>query len=123
MKLNNNIQEPMCSFEVSKLLKEKGFQVLCQKSFRPSDNKEQDIIGDNLVTNGYSRPTHAVAIEWIRVNFNIWIWITVINEKYTWSLEYISKYDDRVKLTNSDFNSPQEATEAALLYVLTNLIK
>jgi hypothetical protein len=145
--MNNNIQEPHCSFEVSKLLKEKGFKVYSQYKYF-----EQKPIGYNLVNFipnkeilniiGYDlmladgryenidfftlAPTHAVAIEWIRVNFGIhifadfdlgWEGIIVVpvgyyeNGKFP-SLGEISKFD-----------TPQESTEAALLYTLQNLIK
>lgn len=80
--MNNNIQEAYCSFEVSKLLKEKGFGVDCLYYYHkhkvpylskgteymsdsdcianwnklvPYPNKEEDVL--------CSAPTHSVTIE------------------------------------------------------------
>ena len=122
--INNNIQEVHCSFEVSKLLKEKGFKqpTLCYY-FEDGifvQNSYKDITGmdygkefeieyeellsnwnDNFVTkkNGdrcfgcdkskgyfetYSAPTHALVIEWLRVNFDIWISVDWQPETHDW---------------------------------------
>lgn len=105
--MNNEIQEAYCSFEVSKLLKEKGFNIY--------------------------QPTHAIAIEWLRINFGIWIDIgyepetgtDMLNEPY--KIEWYSMVS-KIGYLNLDiptfhqYNTPQEATEVALLYVLNNLI-
>lgn len=142
MKLNNNIQEPMCSFEVSKLLKEKGFDIPCYKAFlykiyEPSSITEENITKIKDATNysdshyeKYYRPTHGLAIEWIKVNFGIWIEIfwDVVNskEKHVLNWKYsISKIGNMEfnSIEAYDFKSSEEAIEAALLYVLTNLIK
>lgn len=143
--MNNDIYDSHCSFEVSKLLKEKGFKVLIrgvythylitQKSDNPSfcmEKNEIEVSGDYIINDGpgdlscdhyyqCSRPTHQLAMEWIRVNFGIWIniepdiennrcWFRIVSEKYTG--------DGNDKF----YNSPQEATEAALLFTLQNLI-
>ena len=103
--MNNNIQESYCSKEVSKLLKEKGFEF-------------------NMRTAPTGFPTHALAIEWIRVNFGIWI--QVFNEEKNFGYDIIN-IKKKTSLGNLlyrayAFNSPQQATEAALLYTLQNLI-
>jgi len=86
--INNNIEEPYCSFEISQLLKQKGFHwanqhPLTEKlpngiKLEPNDgyyscyNEEGKIINPkfyNFNNSHYPRPTHALAIEWIRVNF------------------------------------------------------
>jgi hypothetical protein len=130
MTINNNIQEDYCSFEVSKLLKEKGFE--CEtRYFSLSDGKV--ISGANYnwnqkydyETNQYSRPTHALAIEWIRVNFNIAISTdNLIDNKYYFSYRNTNtkNYASRTGCSEDGYDSPQEATEAALLYTLQKLI-
>ena len=80
--MNNNITEDYCSFEVSKLLKEKGFNPYFEynrcyieiatnewKECTVEEYEQLDIsigIGNNLVI---MRPTHALAIRWISVNY------------------------------------------------------
>lgn len=111
--MNNDIQETKCSFEVSKLLRQKGFSQRTQSFFfEDGEFRENNIIeatnsdyglefimhhgdsienwNDNFLTNKsggrcfgcsksrgyfetYSSPTHTIAIEWLRVNFGIWI--------------------------------------------------
>lgn len=70
--IRNTIIEDYCSFEVSKLLFNKGFAVKCEYFFnggsgwkRQSDNILRQY--DDLIEN----PTHALAIKWIRENFKI----------------------------------------------------
>lgn len=142
--MNNNIQESYCSFKVSVLLKDKGFNVYCQSwytedtQYHYSQDEGQTLGWNNkhLPSHEYSRPTHALAIEWIRVNFGICITVYPHARKWCGILEdisekgwirengsermmpkYISDYDGKEE------NSLQEAIEAALLYTLQNLIK
>ena len=113
--LNNNIQESYCSFEVSRLLKGKGCTL--------GENR------DGLIT-------HALTVEWLRVNFGILI--LVYPQRYEvlelmWSYS-ISNIEDGYVVDGLEFpeisnpneipvwTSPQEATEAALKYVLEELI-
>lgn len=96
--LNNNIQEDYCSFEVSKLLKEKGLFLNNYFIFRVTKDsgkypwqKEGSLLnehehldetcspnhgvpGINLI----QCPTHALAIKWIRENFGIHIYPTQV---------------------------------------------
>lgn len=134
----NNITEDRCSFEVAKLLKEKGFAVYCT-SLYTEDGKQNDVGNYNGVDDddyiSYSRPTHALAIKWVRENFNIWIsvdWTLLNNEdevpiKVNWWYMIsgeIGNPEKSIDSTESEsYSSPEEATEAALLYALQNLIK
>lgn len=107
--INNNVQESYCLFEVSKLLKEKGFDCLCNThySYGSGDiNKDLDKLvyiggfvdddGNNrpyknselanwkLPYGEFSRPTHTLAKDWIELNFGIWIeifWDVVDSEE------------------------------------------
>lgn len=139
--MNNNIRESYCSFEVGKLLKEKGFNVdFCETYYNINNgiflrdrhwSTLDDI--DQIIA-----PTYSIAIEWIKVNFDYWITIspTVIQyneteDKLKWhfsirSLESFLK-NSRIKNTAIDnstyYGCPEDATEAAILYTLQNLIK
>jgi len=116
--INNNTQEDYCSFEVSKLLKEKGFDV-------SSPYWDFEKVGEMSVR----KPTHSLAIKWIRENFGIHIFgsqFSITTKKYSWEIwddknekNYVYKNDS----DEWDFSSSEEATEAALLYTLQNLIK
>lgn len=127
--MNNNITESYCSYEVSKLLKEKGFNIYQPTQYESGVNKQTvynytqsqcEFFGDV-----YYRPTHALVIEWLRVNFGIWIVINFAN-KTQWYFDCnkvnTSGKEKRLYSSNYLFVSPQEATEAALLYTLINLI-
>jgi hypothetical protein len=133
--MNNNITEDYCSFEVSKLLKERGFGIenpsteyilMYDEDGNIVEKQEEDYVID-----GYClRPTHALAIKWIRENFNKVITI------YANASGYCIEVHDSAELGgshryDSDYSGPneagcwdkfEEATEAALLYVLNNLI-
>ena len=136
----NIIEEQYCSFEVSKLLKDKGFEVPVRNYSLEKDKHksiyegtEDDYWGDKRIINwnggiigikpfqGFlSRPTHSLAIEWIRINFGIWICIDIdiINKTYF----YITTHENNHSWSEGEYTSPQEAYEAALLYVLNNLM-
>lgn len=124
-KINNSIVESYCSFEIGKLLKEKGFDIESCDYY----SKEGEFLYDRDYPNwqvtkpeGYcDAPTHALAVEWIRINFGIWITITSISQE-SWQCHITKKGDSLGKLYFEDFNSPQEATESALKYILEELI-
>lgn len=118
--MNNNITDDYCSFEVSKLLKDKGFNIWCYSGW--NDNKVVTTFKSSSIE--IYKPTHALAIKWIRENFGYHIEIGF----YAWSTE---KYDFRIcRKGHKDFDfdsegtydSYSDATEAALLYALQNLI-
>lgn len=127
--INNEIAESYCSFGVSKLLKEKGFD--CLKIGEGeyfgvhSDGRIHDN-GDECCEYHIKKPTHALAIEWLRVNFGIWIYLNILvnvsnyNHREVFSPAVVKGLGLEMKF--ECFDSPQEATEAALLYTLKNLI-
>jgi len=132
MKLNNNIQESYCSFEVSNKLWRIGARFVSDKCFTYSEGHPngagwyENLKGELSIP----RPTHALAIEWIRVNFGIMIWIDILilSSSHGWAWNVLAYKEgkcicNKQQQANSVNMTPQEATEAALLYVLTNLIK
>ena len=75
----------------------------------------------------YSAPTHALAIEWIMVNFGIVISTRHLPFNQKFGYEITGKYEKEtrgyIKPYNLiHYNSPQEAISEALLYTLKNLI-
>lgn len=127
--MNNNITEDYCSFEVSKLLKEKGFVVYCT-SLYTEDGKQNDVGNYNGVDDdnyiSFSRPTHALAIKWIRENFGIHIFSTpqgITTKYWLFGIFYTDPEKGRVEYdTNNRFDTCEESIEAALLHTLKNLI-
>ena len=120
-----NLQESYCSFELSKLLKEKGFDVPIDTYF----HDENDFVCENYVTNWnakeeyVSRPSQALAMKWLREVHGIHIVIEyheVGNLKcYTW---LVKNGRGRMYLHQKVETTYEEAVEAAINYSLENLI-
>jgi hypothetical protein len=124
--MNNNIQEDYCSFEVSKLLKEKGFEIWCYAGYG-YDGKNQYTQLRNSDCIAYPKPSHALAIKWIRENFDIEIFITPLyGPRHNLNFN-TRRYDAHIRTserapTAKGFKTSFKATESALLYTLKNLI-
>lgn len=129
------IKEAYCSYEISKLLKEKGFNVPCNSWYMPcSDGSVKKFMltrPDNY--NHYdgfpwtvSRPTHQMAMAWLREVYNIFIEISTsidLNGDYHFSYTILDKECKYVRKGYTDFDwNYEEAVEAALKYSLENLI-
>lgn len=103
------ITEDYCSYEVSKLLKEKGFDEKVISFYPPGD---------------IQRPTHQMAMKWLRKKHNILLFllpaqeygkIVYLVEVWTWNEEkgiYESTYAPMPR------KEPEQAVEAALKYCL-----
>lgn len=123
--------EDYCSFEVSKLLKEKGFDWEVRAYYQyDSESKEWDfelddredspsLWGDYYV----SAPTHQMARRWLRETHGIDIIIDISNPSVKNRKYYCMIWDGNNNSYILDlFNSYEEADEAALEYCLENLI-
>ncbi len=127
--LNNNIKEQKVGFDNAKLLKEKGFDCLCSFAFNGAyEPHHLNIIelffkqsNSELIEKIFTAPTQQLALDWIRINFNIHITITSISQE-SWQF-HITRIGDRLgENYGEDFYTPEEAKEAAINYVLTKLI-
>ena len=137
-KINNDIYNSNCSFEVSKLLKQKEFNVLPENT-QPTDyvwgyefdeDDEEDTLKvtefqweDAIQSHKFLRPTHDVAKEWIRVNFNHDIESRGVRYAGDEKSSYYQAYVNGCVISMERYNTPSEAVEAALLYTLENLIQ
>ena len=134
------------SFEIAKLLKEKGFDKITNKSYRISINPERPLptepIADEItyfpnVKESYSAPTIAEVVMWLYEKHGVWInpvprlssWIFTIQETKTSgnnSLIDIDFYGTNDYLKSKGvptiMMTPTEAYEAAILYCLKELI-
>ena len=122
------IKEAYCSYEVSKLLKEKGFDEACHAMY----NRNGYLIPINFprVTKSEKRefvldaPTHQMAMAWLREVHHI---IFVFKPSYFSGDECTYWTYERWCGDNFDgevlsFKTYEEAVEAALKYCLENLI-
>lgn len=131
------ITEDYVSFEVAKLLKEKGFNEPCEGFYVNSDvlshtlsnakNSKWD--GDKSTMGYISAPTFQMAMKWLREVYNIAISVYVFNRDlpikeneihYTCDVATtkISSKEGHLRLTGTY----EEACEAAIKYCLENLI-
>lgn len=129
------IKERYCSREISKLLEEKGFNEPCRSYYTAKyycrcavTITKQDLIDGEIL-----RPTHQMAMDWLREKYKIDIDIRITCEKTIsyafdiWDFEIIhpNKFvGGTIDLREQQFGfkSYEEAIEAALKYVLEKLI-
>lgn len=125
-----NLQEDYCSYELSKLLKEKGFNIPSNYAWHGGikepdfHRKSRNFNGGeykDLRTKWYSAPTHQMAMKWLRENE---IYITIkpfkLDGKIVYTIVYlIGAKDDESMFV---FDTYEEAVEAAIKYSLENLI-
>ena len=142
------ITEDYCSFEIAKLLKEKGFDGECRMTYRehdmqmiyytPNPNNLLDFTTNRKKLEKHSKkqhcdyalcPTHQMALKWLREVHNIHIEIYRTACGYLYIVSNIPYGTDlyNPEYGGDDENSGQwttyeKAVEAALLYVLKNLI-
>ena len=115
-------------FTTAKLLKEKGFDENCRFGYNGSF--EPHHIGliefgylqrnSELLKLTYSAPTIAEVVMWLYEKHGIWIMVRRIEYKtlIRWDF-YVNENYPKQKLVG--YNSPTEAYEAAIEYVLTKL--
>lgn len=131
------IKEAYCSFEVAKLLKEKGFTEECEYFYDWYNESESYHICSNGGTcnnekypDEYSMPTHQMACAWLREKHSILVTIVpqeikIGVDKLCYGIYRITE-DVYTPLHNGKMNnlvvSYEDTVEAALKYVLENLI-
>lgn len=126
------IKEDYCSFEISKLLKEKGFDWMCNGYYNKDDEYSEPYFGDGEGADNWnnqapsvkdlwcSAPTHQMAMKWLRERHDLHIEV-IYNPYYK---EYKGcMYKNIGEYNYTEFYSTYEETvEAALKYCLTELI-
>lgn len=131
------VKEAYCSKKVSELLREKGF--LTDIDLRITQNLSfYDDIGLRHNLNKYYNsliqdkiafvvaPTHQMSMAWLREVHNLCISIYYLFPYgYTVDILYTDKdthFTEFRKIRNNQYDSYEEAVEAALKYTLENLI-
>ena len=127
---HTSLCENYVSFETAKLLKEKGFDEDIARVV--NEEGEIDYLGSfqpslaYLHHTWYRCPTLQMAMKWLRKVHEIFI---RPNISFLYPIRYYCEifcYEDNLKtqqdVTTENFESPEEACEAAIKYCLENLI-
>ncbi len=113
------IEEAYVSFEVAKLLKEKGFKEECSYRYVEEPDYKTPKFVCSPIGNGskylYNAPTHQMAMRWLREVHDIKIMIRPYIDG-TYSYEILNGF------WYVNFDSYEDATEEAIKYCLEYLI-
>jgi hypothetical protein len=122
------IKEDYVSFEITKLLKEKGFDEPCYMAYVPTNRKHMmrnDAGHSNSMhpDDYYAVPTLQMAMKWLRKIYGIDIVIEISDPSVKDRKYYCVIWDGNNNSHILDlFNSNEEACEAAIKYCLKKLI-
>lgn len=134
------IKEAYCSFEVAKLLKEKGFTWPCHYTYHGDitsvpffHRKVKNFNGEEYsgkTTEWVSCPTLQMAMKWLREEKNILIYVYPVidlpvknDDTFYWQWDGKKKRHGAPHIGDKhNYESFEEAVEAALKYCLENLI-
>lgn len=124
------ITEDCCSYEVSKLLKEKGFDEPCLQMWECGPDKKylfrlQSSCYQNITEeDSCLAPTHQMAMKWLREKSVIIViqpeYFNIESKCSAWGGDIWA--DDNYEKLQGDYPKYEEAVEAALKYCLENLI-
>ncbi len=124
------IKEDHVSFEVAKLLKEKGFDERSAASYDLKGELKEGYANWNKAPIWYAAPTHQMAIKWLREIYDLHIIAYPFKSGNDTSTKHyccqvfktfnLLGYE---KYTNETLTSYEEAIEAALKYALENLME
>lgn len=136
------IEERYCSREVSRLLEEKGFDEPCRSYYKENYYRKcgVEITRRNLIYGEILRPTHQMAIDFLREVYGIFIQTKRDNQYYQGEevismtkhdIErghkpeyYATIYDAKNKsYVTEHFNDYANCVDNAIMYGLTKLIK
>jgi len=121
------IKEDYVSFEIAKLLKEKGFDIGVRYYYQKIDDDITYHIGDfrnwNVHDMWYSMPTQQMAMKWLREvhKVNIEIPYNRFGENYKYLIIYKPEVLDDIRSLGV-FYHYEDAVEEAIKYCLENLI-
>lgn len=134
------ITEDYVSFEVAKLLKEKGFDVYGDGSFNTGieifaeyspSGAFNKCITSKPHQKGYPAPTLQTAMKWLRETHNLYTSVLmgfdVDNPQYYFFVPSVTKFTSTTgeyitPFDENEFDTYEEACEAAIKYCLENLI-
>lgn len=129
------IKEAYVSYDVAKLLEKKGFWEEVSMYYDTWDEDDIELCSrDDISSEAYSyqpegtyvkAPTHQMACAWVRDEHDIdtWVEYCIPDDAYVYTI-LIKDITDGFTIIHSEDNYPiyEEAVEAALKYILTNLM-
>ena len=122
------ITEDFVSFEVAKLLKEKGFDKFSyygwDEQLFDKEHPRNFSIGIDDKKQWISCHTHQMAMKWLREVHNLHIWFGhSVGKGLSWYYEIHGISDGKVKhIGGIQYGSYEVACESALKYALENLL-
>ena len=124
------VTEDFVSFETAKLLKEKGFDEPCLSYFWSegidTSYTETPFTQNNMYEGQILRPTLQMAMKWLRETHNLHIGVLVtyqyLPRKYEVHVMHTEKCEGIVVHPGTNFNTNEQACEAAIKYCLENLV-
>lgn len=120
------IQEAYVSFETAKLLKEKGFDEYCPKSYFKIDKTlKESGFSEWEKVNEIKAPTQSLAMKWLREVHHLAInigWTELPNDEEKWYCIVISMNNSGIYRESTYHITYEEACEVAIKYCLENLI-
>ena len=124
------ITEDYCSYEVAKLLKEKGFDIFkpygWDEELFDKEHPRNFSLGFDSKEHWISCPSQSIAMKWLREVYGLHIWVEYSRFDFNKELPYL--WNIAETKINGDYwggtyhKSSKEAVESALKYVLENLI-
>lgn len=122
------IHEEICTYELCKLAKEKGFSEMasCYQGYR----KDGTLFYFSNMPDGKERvmqtyclaPTQSLLQRWLREEKGVDIAVVPVSEVYAYIVYNIHCRDNRVVNTNAGYDTYELALEDALKYALENLV-
>lgn len=121
------ITEDYVSYETAKLLKEKGFDILGYASIKVFGGNTYEVNEEWITpTEDVIIPTLQMAMKWLRKMHNLHIVAPItyqyLPRKYEAHIMHTEKHEDIVVNPGTNFNTNEEACEAAIKYCLEKLI-
>ena len=124
------ITEDYCSFEVAKLLKEKGFNEKCEYCYAYFDDNDIRVFelrpnknAQYLAENRYPYVTHQMTLKWLREEKGVYIEIRRSVNTFLFGAIIRNDNEDNFYQMPRNLETYEQAVEAALKYSLENLIK
>ena len=123
------VKERYVNIEVAKLLRDKGFDEECIKTYNISNG--QMYIGGETCNSEFTdieeivtTPTQQMACDWLIENYKIYINVSFVSGKgYVGTICDISDFDNAFSIVETKYYSCIETVyNEALKYVLTNLV-
>lgn len=123
------IKEDFVSFEVAKLLKEKGFDEPCVSKYCTDGSFDRALFhykNSEINKDACNAPTHQMAMKWLREKYHLHIWIDYsrldCDEKQPYLWNIVETKIDGNYWGGTYHKKYEEAAELAIKYTLENLI-